>query len=282
MLKKLLLLTSVVALFFSCSKDDTASNNPTNPVILPDSCLLTSMQYGPTAKVTFTYDTNSFLPVSATYSPVNNYRYSYQGNQYKVVTLAFSGNDTTSIFLASVDADKKAITMDTKTKVVASGIFQFNKQNITYNADKTLQFISSLTYNQPLTGGNFTDSVYTLEKLYWTNGNLTLDSVFILNNKGTAQETKTLSAIKQWEFGTQPDIKGLSEWLVNPTFIAKLTGTRSKNLCTKAIVNNVLTGQKQEVISTYLLNSKKWPSNVTYSGDANYSIGYGYTCYKRK
>ena len=279
MFKKILLLFATAAAFYSCS-EDSGTNNPAAPAPLPDTCLLSGFNTGiPASSVYLIYDSNTYLPISVTIGTSTKSTYTYNGNTYRLVTQPAQRTDTLSKIIVTVDSDKKAVSL--MSKVISGNIFVFSNQTLSYNANKTLAGISTVSYNQNALGGPFYDSSYREEKIYWTNGNLTLDSVFVITDKGTAQETKALSLIRKWEFSTQPDIKGVSELLINTTYIPKLFGVRSKNLPNK-IIDQQPTGASTEIIVSYLLNASKWPTNVTLSGAQSGGAKYIYTCYKRK
>lgn len=283
MLKNLLLLLSLSLVVFSCSEDNDDVIGTPVPAPLPDTCLLSSLNTGiPASSVTLQYDSVTYLPISGNIGTTTKLTYQYNGNEYKLISQPAQGTDTTSIINVTVDADKKALVLRAKTLMPPpANILVYSTQTLSYNSDKTLKGISTFSYRQSVIGGAPLDSSYSEEKIYWTNGNLTTDSVFTILYKGTPQETKVLSFIRRWEFGSQPDIKGVSELLINTTYIAKLFGERSKTLATK-IITEQPTGATSEVRITYILNANKWPTNVTLSGAQSGGAAYTYTCYKRK
>lgn len=281
MFKKLLLLLTITAAFYSCGEDNDDVKGTPAPVPLPDTCLLSNVNTGaPANSISLVYDSVTYLPISGNVGTAVKLAYQYNNSEYKLISMPSQGTDTTSVINITVDADKKALVLRSKTLNLGN-TFLYNFQTLSYNSDKTLKGISSFSYRKSVLGGAPTDSSYSEEKIYWTNGNLTLDSVFTILFKGTPQETKVLSFIKKWEFGTQPDVKGVSEWFVNTTYIAKLFGVTSKNLVTKVIVQQPA-GATSEVVVSYLLNASKWPTNVTLSGAQSGGASYKYTCYKRK
>jgi hypothetical protein len=281
MLKRILLLLSLSVVIYSCNDDNDDSKGSPGPAPLPDTCLLSSLNTGiPASTVTLVYDSVTYLPISGYLGSATKITYQYNNTEYKLFTQPTQGTDTTSIINITVDADKKATELRART-LNQGNIFVYNTQTLSYNLDKTLKGISSFSYRKSVLGGAPLDSSYSEEKIYWTNGNLTTDSVFTILYKGTPQETKVLSFIRRWEFGTQTDIKGVSEWLINTTYIAKLFGERSKNLATK-VITQTPTGATTEVRLSFLLNANKWPTNVTLSGAQTGGAAYSYTCYKRK
>ena len=281
MFKKLLLLLSLSMAIYSCNDDNEDVKGNTPAVPLPDTCLLSNVNTGaPASSISLVYDSVTYLPISGNVGTAVKLTYEYNNSEYKLISMPAQRSDTTSVINITVDADKKALVLRSKTLNLGS-TFVYNTQTFSYNSDKTLKGISSFSYSKSALGGAPTDSSYSEEKIYWTNGNLTTDSVFAILYKGTPQETKVLSFIKKWEFGTQPDVKGVSEWFVNTTYIAKLFGVTSKNLVTKVIVQQPA-GATTEVVVSYLLNANKWPTNVTLSGAQTGGASYNYTCYKRK
>jgi hypothetical protein len=279
MFKKVLLLFAVATVFYSCT--DSNGTGEASPAPLPDTCLLSNLNTGaPASSVSLAYDSVTYLPISGNLGSATKVTYQYNNTEYKLFTQPTQGTDTTSVINITVDADKKALILRAKT-LNQGNIFVYNTQTLSYNSDKTLKGISSFSYRKSVLGGAPLDSSYSEEKIYWTNGNLTADSVFTILYKGTPQEAKVLSFIKKWEFSTQPDIKGVSEWFVNTTYIPKLFGVTSKNLVSKVIVQQP-GGATSEVVVSYLLNASKWPTNVTLSGAQNGGAAYTYTCYKRK
>lgn len=281
MFKRILLLLSLSVAFYSCNEDndDVKGNTPVVP--LPDTCLLSNVNTGaPASSIALVYDSVTYLPISGNVGTSVKLTYQYNNSEYKLISMPAQRTDTTSVINITVDADKKALVLRSKT-LNLNGTFLYNFQTFSYNSDKTLKGISSFSYSQSALGGAPSDSSYSEEKIYWTNGNLTLDSVFTILDKGTPQETKTLSVIKKWEFSTQTDVKGVSEWFINTTYIAKLFGVTSKNLVNKVIVQQP-GGATSEVVVSYLLNASKWPTNVTLSGAQSGGAAYNYTCYKRK
>ena len=281
MLKRILLLLSLSVVIYSCNDDNDDSKGSPGPAPLPDTCLLSSLNTGiPASTVTLVYDSVTYLPISGYLGSATKITYQYNNTEYKLFTQPAQGTDTTSIINITVDADKKATELRART-LNQGNIFVYNTQTLSYNPDKTLKGISSFSYRKSVLGGAPLDSSYSEEKIYWTNGNLTTDSVFTILYKGTPQETKVLSFIRRWEFGTQTDIKGVSEWLINTTYIAKLFGERSKNLATKSITQTP-SGATTEVRLSFLLNANKWPTNVTLTGAQTGGAAYTYTCYKRR
>jgi hypothetical protein len=282
MIKRILLLLSLSVAFFSCNDDNDDVKGTPTPTPLPDTCLLSSLNTGiPASSINLVYDSVTYLPISGNIGTSSRITYEYNNTNYKLISQSTQGGtDTTSIINITVDADKKALVLSAKT-LNQGNIFVYSTQTLSYNPDKTLKGISTFSYRKSVLGGAPLDSSYSEEKIYWTNGNLTTDSVFTILDKGTPQETKVLSFIRRWEFGTQADIKGVSEWLINTTYIAKLFGERSKNLATK-IITQTPTGSTTEVRLSFLLNANKWPTNVTLSGAQTGGAAYSYTCYKRK